>query len=572
MKMGSKIVLFVVFLVFFLCCTAGAFLVVVSPANQLQKTHDALIELDTSFADLQIQIHRSSSAFESQNPILLDEAISRTAGASAYLSRVTTLTELVSKNDSLLETAAQLSSAYTNLGSSREDTNAFETYSQVVHDLSQSIDLQRSEILNELPHFTGSIHSYRLFSFVVSAGIVVSTWFLGLFMVWLLSRSVSRRSRHFETLLANMKDGDVEKCLKEKPFNSGDDLLHRMACFFASIQNIVSSMQSEVSRNIDSSSKLSASLDNTSATFEVVDGFIDSIRGEVTVLEQQVKSVKTGLDRVTTGLNSLDAGINGQKTVVEGSLVSVHGMISSITSMAENARHDEEIVKQLVQSSEQGQQLFSSTYQKITLISDSISRINGMASVIENIAEQTNMLALNAAIEAAHAGDQGKGFAVVAEEITKLAEASSESSREISLSIEEIVENITQMASSSSDLDQAFEEITSNIGIVYETISEFARTLVHSDRDTNQVLETMNTLDNVSTTVTRDAGSMSEGAGAIASSMSELDMISSRVFDGVTALSLMLDGLKDVMAEFKDVAESMKESGVTMSTTLSQLK
>ncbi|HKL85958.1 MAG TPA: methyl-accepting chemotaxis protein [Treponemataceae bacterium] len=572
MKIGSKIVLFVVSLLFFLCCTAGAFLVVVSPANKLQKTHDALIELNTSFADLQIQMHRSASAFDLPFPVLLDEAISRIAGASSYLDRVTTLNEIVLKNESLLEFAAQLAVSFINLGSTREDQNTFETYCQYVNLLSDSIDLQRSIILKELPHFSGTIRSYRVVSFIISAGIIVSTWFLGLFLVWLLSRTVSRRSRHLELLLQNMKDGDVEKCINEKTFNSDDDLLNRMGCFFASIQKLVFSMQKEVSSNIDSSSKLSASLDNTSATFEIVDGFIDSIRGEVTILEDQVKSVKTGLDRVTNGLNSLDAGINDQKTVVEGSLVSVQGMITAINSMAENARHDEEIVKTLVQSSEHGQQLFSSTYQKITLISDSIARINGMASVIENIAEQTNMLALNAAIEAAHAGDQGKGFAVVAEEITKLAEASSESSREISASIEEIVENITQMASSSTELDQAFEEITSNIGNVYESISEFARTLIHSDSDTKQVLETMNTLDSVSSTVTRDAGSMSEGAGAIAASMGQLEMISSRVFDGVTALSLMLDGLKDVMSEFKDLAESMKDSGVVMSSTLSQLK
>nr|HPO02045.1 hypothetical protein [Treponemataceae bacterium] len=90
--------------------------------------------------------------------------------------------------------------------------------------------------------------------------------------------------------------------------------------------------------------------------------------------------------------------------------------------------------------------------------------------------------------------------------------------------------------------------------------------------DSKQVRDTMKTLGEVSQNVTKNAGSMSEGAGAIAHSMRELDMISSRVFDGVTALSLMLDGLKDVMGEFKQQAESMKDSGAAMNETLSQLK
>ncbi len=567
MKNSFKIALCTISLVLLLCCTAGVFLLVIGPTNRLQGDFDSFSVFDTSLADLQIEILKTQLFPTERGIASLSSALDRSLAASDRLEGISTLTGNLDAYRETIESGTQKIidslSVPVPAGSVRFPEN--------IAGFLDNLDSIRTAIKALLPIAADGIRTYRIISFIVAGAIIICTWLLGLFVVWLLSRSVSRITTRFSSILETASSGNISECLDGIRMERDDVLLAKMGQFIEGLQALVLSMKTEVAENVQSSTNLSDSLNNTSMTFEIVDGFIESIRGEVKVLEEQVLFVKTSLARVTSGLAHLDGGIMNQKSVVEGSMVSVNGMIASIGEMNALAKRDEKLVHSLVRSSERGQELFLSTYRKITLISDSISRINGMASVIENIAQQTNMLALNAAIEAAHAGDSGKGFAVVAEEMTKLAEASSESSREIAESIEEIVENIKTMASSSSELEGAFAQMTGDIGSVYHTIVTFSSGLGASNKHSQSVLMTMNTLETVSNGVSEDSGSMSEGAVGIQKSMSELEMISSRVFDGITAMSLMLDGLKDVMMEFKQLAESMQKSGQVMTDKLAQL-
>ncbi len=102
-------------------------------------------------------------------------------------------------------------------------------------------------------------------------------------------------------------------------------------------------------------------------------------------------------------------------------------------------------------------------YEVILKTNDSSNKIGQASNVIASIAEQTNLLALNAAIEAARAGEAGRGFTVVADEIRKLAEQSSTSTKEIDGMVNELQKNAKNAVNTMERLSNISKEQASSV-------------------------------------------------------------------------------------------------------------
>ena len=146
------------------------------------------------------------------------------------------------------------------------------------------------------------------------------------------------------------------------------------------------------------------------------------------------------------------AGSSEQVAAATGMAASIGQMAASISQVTEHSDTALRISRESGQLSEEASGVVASASGELEGVAQSAreltgiiqtlgqrsAKISSIVSVIQDIANKTNLLALNAAIEAARAGEQGRGFSVVADEVRKLADRTTESTREISAMVRAI--------------------------------------------------------------------------------------------------------------------------------------
>ena len=411
-------------------------------------------------------------------------------------------------------------------------------------------------------------YTIRTWLFILTASFLA----IGIIVAMLIGNSLARPLVKMLPVLEGIAAGNLSARVH---IQSDDEIGVMGKEFNASIDGLHDMVQTTKQAS-DSLEGIAGRLNNTmSKTSEAAKLISDNIaRVKQKTLDQSASVTETHatIEGIKNNSEKLNASIEGQSSAVIQSSSAVEEMVANIKSVAVILQKNATSMTELLFASEKGKD----GVQKVSEIMKDIQKdsegLLEATTMIEHIAQETNLLAMNAAIEAAHAGDAGKGFAVVAGEIRKLAENSSTQGKAISSVLGSLKNQINQANILSKNSQESFQKILSLLDLVQKQEIIIKNAMDEQASGSTELLSAMRQINDITSQVRDGSSEMMNASSMILKEMgylTEATEVMNREVDEVSGSTVEINSAVENMSR---ITRETRENISTLSQGISKFK
>ena len=360
------------------------------------------------------------------------------------------------------------------------------------------IELPRAVVLASARQLQDDLASEANRSVVSQLSIGVLISLVALSFIWWMARQIVAPIR---AVVARLKDiasgeGDLTQRIEIQRQDEIGELAKWFNSFLNKLQSTISQVIDTVSGTRNSAERAAQVAERTSSGMQAQYQEIDLVATAFEELSATAMQVSGNASSAVAAANTTDAAAQEGKYVVADTQEAMRKLMTIINDA-------QPVVERLSANS---------------------GNINDILTVIQGIAEQTNLLALNAAIEAARAGEQGRGFAVVADEVRNLAGRTQNAIVEIQTLISQLQSGTGAVVKANRDghgqadetlakVDlsvQVLEQIIQSVSTIHQMNEQIARAAQEQSRVADEINRNVSNIRDVSHTIRAEAATSAE--------------------------------------------------------------
>ncbi|MCQ2583473.1 MAG: methyl-accepting chemotaxis protein [Treponema sp.] len=316
-------------------------------------------------------------------------------------------------------------------------------------------------------------------------------------------------------------------------------------------------VKSTTSKAISAGYLITDSANSTAAASNEIDNNLNRITEEFSKISDSVVKTVNIISEMNYHVDTLVENNQKQTAAIDESNAAVNEAVNTLEYINQMAEDRTNSASEMTGFVADGDAKIALTGNLLAQVQQQLDEIKEIVTIIDTVAEQTNLLSMNAAIESAHAGEAGKGFAVVAEEIRNLAEETGENAATIAARIQGIISSVNQVNAASADASKAFSLVREHADSVVNSLREITSGVGKVDQEMKQIKQRSEDTAQAADQINTYCGTLATKQRTVSK---EIDAINDMFLNARLGIKNIKAGTAGIVSKMQSVTTSSKEN------------